>query len=163
MCNLSRTAGFGLALLCALPIGVAPAAAQTAPPIHGVTGTMATDATVRAEGEAGHAIAEGVGRVVDGAKKILPGGKGTSQNPLEGLIEGDRVVLRDAARAGGEAPTSEGVVVDVNRKRNQITVRLADKKIETLRLSAPDSEAEVVVSYTDSTGKKITHDFNRVP
>jgi hypothetical protein len=162
MTRLPRTIGFGLALLCALPLGAASAAGQTGPPIHGVTGTMATDATIRGEGEAGHAIAEGVGRVVDGAKKALPGGKGTRQNPLEGLIEGDRVVLRDAANRETDASTTEGVVVDINRKRNQITVRLADKKTETLRLPAPDGSADVVVSYTDKTGKKIARDFKRV-
>ena len=70
MRRLPRTTSFGRALLCALLMGAAPAAGQTQPPIHGVTGTVATDATVRAEGEAGHAIAEGVGKVVDGAKKI---------------------------------------------------------------------------------------------
>jgi hypothetical protein len=163
MCRLPRTTGFGLALLCALPLGVAaPAAAQTGPPIHGVTGTMATDATTRAEGEAGHAVAEGVGRVVDGAKKILPGSKGAPQNPLEGLIEGDRVVLRDASTGEGEARTTEAVVVDINRKRQQITVRLADRKTETLRLPAANASADVVVSYTDKTGKKIARDFKRV-
>src|SRR3954454_16913147 len=76
MCRLPGTIGVGLALLCALPMGAAAAAGQTGPAIHGVTGTMATDATIRGEGEAGHAIAEGVGRVVDGARKALPGGKG---------------------------------------------------------------------------------------
>jgi hypothetical protein len=141
-----------------LPLGSVPAAAQTAPPIHGVTGTVATDATIRAEGDAGRAIA---GRVVEGAKKILPGGKGTSEHPLAGIVEGNRVVLRDAAKADDEAATTEGVVVDVNRKRNQITVRLADKKTETLRLS-PDASADVVVSYTDNAGKKIARDFKRV-
>jgi hypothetical protein len=162
MRRLFRTAGFGVAVLCAVAMGAATAAGQTAPPIHGVTGTVATDATIRAEGEAGHAIAEGVGRVVDGAKKILPGGKGTHQNPLEGLLEGDRVVLRDAANREAEASTTEGVVVDINRKRNQITIRLADKKTETLRLPAPDASADVVVSYTDKTGTRIAREFKRV-
>ena len=162
MSRLSRTAGFGFALLCALALGSASAAAQTAPPVHGVTGTVATDATIRSEHEAAHKIAEGAGRVVDGAKKALPGGKGAAQNPLEGLIEGNRVVLRDPAKTDGEAATTEGVVVDVNRKRSQITVRLADKKTETLRLSPPNTAADVVVSYTDNTGRKIAHDFKRV-
>jgi hypothetical protein len=139
MRRLPRTTSFGRALLCALLMGAAPAAGQTQPPIHGVTGTVATDATIHAEGEAGHAIAEGVGKVVDGAKKILPGGKGTPQNPLEGLLEGDRVVLRNAANGEGGAVTTEGVVIDINRRRNQITVRVADKKTETLRLPAPDA------------------------
>jgi hypothetical protein len=80
---------------------------------------------------------------------------------LAGMVEGNRVVLRDPAKADDEAATTEGVVVDVNRKRNQITIRLADKKTETLRLS-PDASADVVVSYTDNAGKKIARDFKRV-
>jgi hypothetical protein len=162
MRRMHLTASVGLALLCALPLGSASAAAQTAPPIHGVTGTVATDATIRGEREAGHAIAEGVGRVVDGAKKILPGSKRSPQDPLEGLIEGNRVVLRDASKGDNETATTEGVVVDVNRRRNQITVRLGDKKTETLRVSAPDTAADVVVSFTDSTGTKVAREFKRV-
>ena len=78
------------------------------------------------------------------------------------MLEGDRVVLRNAANGEGGAVTTEGVVIDVNRRRNQITVRVADKKTETLRLAAPDASADVVVTYTDKTGKKIARDFRRV-
>jgi len=162
MRTIARTAVFGLALLSALPLGSRPAMAQTAPPIHGVTGTIATDATIRGEHEAGHAIAEGVGHVVAGVKKILPGGTGTPQNPLDGLIEGSRVVLRDMAKADGDAASTEGVIIDVNRRRNQITIRLGDKKTQTLRVAAPDAGADVEVSFTDGTGAKVARDFKRV-
>jgi hypothetical protein len=157
-----RTAILGMALLCALPLGSVAVAAQTAPPIHGVTGTVATDATIRGEREAGRAIAEGAEKVVDGVKKILPGGKTTPQNPLEGLIEGSRVVVREAAKGDGDVPTTEGVIVDVNRRRNQITIRLADRKTQTLRVTTPEAGADVVVSFTDSKGAKIARDFKRV-
>jgi hypothetical protein len=137
-----------------------PASAQP-PPIQGVTGTIATDGTIDAEHKAAHVVAEGV---VDGVKKVLPGGKGSKQNPLDDFTAGSRVILRDAAPADGEAAaTTEGVVVDVNHKRNQITVRLADKKTETLRLATPDVTSDVVVSYTDNTGAKIAREFKRVP
>jgi len=162
MRTIPCTAVFGLALLSALPLGSRPAIAQTAPPIHGVTGTIATDATIRGEHEAAHAIAEGAGHVVAGAKKILPGGKGTPQNPLDGLIEGSRVVLRDTTTADRDTATTEGVIVDVNRRRNQITIRLGDKKTETLRVAAPDAGADVEVSFTDGTGAKVARDFKRV-
>jgi hypothetical protein len=162
MRRMPQTTVFGLALLCAVPLGSAAARAQTAPPIHGITGTVATDATIRGEHEAARAIAEGAERVVDGAKKILPGGKATPRNPLDGFLEGNRVVLRDAAHADGEAATTEGVVVDVNKRRNQITVRLADKKTETLRVAAPDGGVDVVVSFTDATGARVARDFKRV-
>jgi len=54
------------------------------------------------------------------------------------------------------------VVIDVNKKRNQITVRLSDKKTQTLRLATPDAPGDVVVSYTGTSGARIAHDFNRV-
>ena len=53
-------------------------------------------------------------------------------------------------------------MIDVNRKRQQITIRFADRKTQTLRLKAPDATADVVVSYTDESGAKVTRDFTRV-
>jgi hypothetical protein len=165
MQKLSRWGGLQLlAILCALPLSAGSAAAQTAPPIQGVTGTIATDATIRSEHEAAHKIAEGAAHVVNGAKKILPGGKGTTdQDPLDALITGSRVVMRDVANAG-DAPTTttDGVVIDVNRSRKQITIRLADKKTQTLRVKdAAATGARVTVSLADQAGAK-TYDFTRV-
>jgi hypothetical protein len=163
-----RTNGlFTLALLGAFTMGSSPANAQTAPPIHGVTGTVATDSTIKSEHEAAHAVAEGAGKVVDGAKKVLPGGKGTKENPLDGFIEGRRVVLQERAEGdGAAAKTTEATVVDVNRRRSQITVRFADRKTQTLRLAdgaaADQGAAPVVVSYTDATGARIARDFKLV-
>jgi X-X-X-Leu-X-X-Gly heptad repeat protein len=159
-----RTARLGMpALLCALLLSSTSAAAQTGPPIHGVTGTIATETTIKSEHDAANKVAEGAGKVVDGAKKLLPGGKGTNQNPLDGFTEGRSVVLRDVAAADREvAEATEGVVIDVNRRRNQITVRLADRKTQTLRLATPDATADVVVSYTDPVGAKVARDFKRV-
>lgn len=163
-----------LALPCALLLGSISAAAQTAPPIQGVTGTVATDGTINSEHRAAHAIAEGAGRVVDHAKKALSlGGNGTDQNPLDGFSEGRRVVLRDVAHGDGapadrvdagsdDLKTTEGVVIDVNRRRKQITVRFADRRTQTLRLAAPDTTPNVVVSYTDDAGARVARDFTRV-
>ena len=135
-----------------------PGAAQgTAPPIQGITGTIATEETIRGEHKA-------AGKIAKGVKKVLPGGKSTSENPLDALIAGSRVVVKDMAD-GGEAvkATTEGVVIDVNRSRKQITIRAADKKTQTLRVmdgTAP-AGAHVVVSLADQAGAK-TYDFKRV-
>jgi hypothetical protein len=173
-----------LALLCALPLSSRPAAAQTPPPIQGVTGTIATDGTIESEHKAGRGIAQGAAYVGRGIKKLLPfGAKGT--NPLDAFTEGSRVVIRDApgspaadrvdASDDGRKAAMEGVVVDVNRKRQQITIRFADGKTQALRLvdrtaggqgaragDAADPAAHVVVSITDQTGTKVDYDFNRV-
>ena len=95
-----------LTLLCALPLSPRPASAQQPPPIQGVTGTIATEGTIDAEHKAAHTIAEGAAYVVDSVKKILPGGKGTRQNPLDDFAEGSRVILRDVAKVDGESPTT---------------------------------------------------------
>lgn len=169
MRSMERTAGLGLlALLFALPLGSTCAAAQTAPAIHGVNGTLATDATIKSEHAAAHAIAEGAGRVVDGAKKALPGGTRSKQNPLDGFTEGRTVVLQEVAAGDGEAATAtEAVVIDVNRGRQQITVRFDDRKTETLRLINPAATGDgtataVIVSYTDQAGAKVAHRFRLV-
>ena len=148
-----------LTLPCALLLLFAGrAAAQgTQPPIQGVTGTIATEETTKD-------VHKAAGKVAEGVKKVLPGGKSTSENPLDALIAGSRVVVRDVAD-GGDAvkTTTEGVVIDVNRSRKQITIRLADKKTQTLRVmdaSAP-AGAHVVVSLADQAGAK-TYDFKRV-
>jgi len=154
-----------LALLCAATWGAGRVAAQQPPPIHGVTGTVATDGTIDSEHAAGHAIAEGVGKVVDGAKKVLPrGAKGSNANPLDSYSEGRRVVLQAAGNS--EAEATEGTVIDVNRRRQQITVRFADRKTQTLRLAeraAPgDTAPSIVVSYKDPAGTRIAHEFKPV-
>ena len=174
------------ALLCTLALSSGSAAAQTPPPIQGVTGTIATDGTIESEHKAGRTIAEGAAYVGRAVKKVLPfGGKGT--NPLDAFTEGSRVVMRDApdgssesarrADAGDEGRRSatEGVVVDVNRRRQQITVRIADGKTQTLRVvdrasaekragagDGPDAATRVVVSLTDQAGARVDYDFKRV-
>jgi len=98
--------------------------------------------------------------------KILPGGKSASEDPLDALITGSRVVVRDVAAAGdaGKA-TTEGVVIDVNRSRKQITIRSGDKKTHTLRVmdaaGASGSGDHVVVSLADQANAK-AYDFKRV-
>ena len=157
---MHRTIGATLALLCALLAPARPAAGQgTPPPIQGVTGTIATDETIKGEHKA-------AGKAAQGVKKILPGGKSTSENPLDALITGSRVAVRDVADGGVAAKTTtEGVVIDVNRSRKQITIRSSDKKTHTLRVmdaaGASGSGAHVVVSLADQANAK-AYDFRRV-
>ena len=149
-----------LTLLCALVVCAAPASAQTAPPIQGVTGTYVPEETIKSEHEGAHGIAQGVGHVVAAAKKLLRfGGKGTAQDPLA-AFKGRRVIVRDGSE------TTEGTVIDVNRGRQQITIRIAARKTLTLRLAdrpAEDAAAKpVVVSYINDGGVTVTRDFTPV-
>jgi hypothetical protein len=130
----------------------AVASAQTAPPIHGVTGTIATDTSIRDE----HALARGIAR---GTTKLLSlGRQRTDANPLDVLIEGSHVAVRDVATS------AEGVVIDVNRNRRQITVRFADRHTETLRVldrSAVEPGVHVVVTLADQP-RATPYGFKRV-
>jgi len=60
-----------LIVLITLLLSCTSAAAQSAPPIGGFTGTYVPDATVKTEYEGAHGIAEGVGHVVGYAKKLF--------------------------------------------------------------------------------------------
>jgi hypothetical protein len=128
------------------------ASAQTAPPIHGVTGTIATDTSIRDE----HRVARGVAR---GAAKLASLGRQRgADNPLDVLIEGRHVLVRDGAAS------IEGVVIDVNRSRRQITVRFPDRHTETLRVldrAAGAQDGHVVVTLADQPNAT-TYDFRRV-
>ena len=151
--------GAALALLCALLVLPRPAAAQApAPPIQGVTGTIATDGSRDGVKKAAGAAARGV-------KKVLPGGKVDAQDPLETLIEGSHVVVQEAAAPDMHA---EGVVIDVNRKKQQITVRVGDNKTQTLRVldgghAGSAQGARVFVSLAEQTGEKVAYEFMRLP
>ena len=123
--RMHSSIGIGLlTLLCALPLSSRPASAQQPPPpIQGVTGTIATDGTIDVRASGPPTRSPKAPRTSSTrSKKILPGGKGTKQNPLDDFAEGSRVILRDVAKVDGESPTTtEGVVVDVNHRKNQIT------------------------------------------
>ena len=164
---------FGMAAL-----GIAPAYAQGPPPIHGVTGTIATEATVKDEYKAAHKVvvetADGVEHVYDAAKGVLVHG---GKDPLAGLKPGTTVTVQYSAgntaqesdRVGpGGLSTAEGIATKIDHGKNQITVRYDDGRIETLRLTgrAADDvgrnigpDTRIVVYYSDQAGGKITNYF----
>lgn len=148
-----------LTLLTTLVLGAAATASAQPPPppIQGVTGTIATEETVKG-------VRKAAGKVAEGVKKVVPGGKSISEDPLAVLIAGSRVVVRDVADGGNAAKTAvEAVVIDVNRSKKQITIRAADKTTQTLRVmdaSAP-AGVHVVVSLADEADAK-PYDFRRV-
>ncbi len=45
---------WSLTIVGVVALGIAPAHAQTPPPIHGVTGTIATEGTIKSEQKAAH-------------------------------------------------------------------------------------------------------------
>jgi hypothetical protein len=165
--------------------------AQTPPPIQGVTGTIATEGTIKDVHEAGNTVivgtVDGVEHVFHYTKDLLVhGGKGSEA--LRGLKPGSSVVVhytRDGAseaaheidRVGDEGlKSTEGVVMRVDRGRKQIMIKFADGKTETFRLTDRAAEdagkdvgrttknaSQVVVYYSDEGGQKVAHFFRKIP
>jgi hypothetical protein len=180
----------GLLLISSVAFGVTPAlhAQTTLPPIHGVTGVIATDATIKDEHKAANKIVvtteDGVEHVYSAAKDLLVhGGK---NSVLADLKPGTTVVVHYTADEGGESAheidrvggnglqTTEGMVTDINRGKKEITIRYDNGMTEKLTLTdraAVDAGQDfkdqavgttrVVVYYSDEAGKKIAHYFKR--
>lgn len=179
----------GLLLISGVACGVTPLYAQTTlPPIHGVTGVIATDATIKDEHKAANKIVvtteDGVEHVYSAAKGLLVhGGK---DGVLADLKPGTTVVVHYTVGEGGESAqeidrigsnglqTTEGIVTDINRGKKEITIRYDNGTTEKLKLTdraAVDAGQDfkdqavgttrVVVYYSDDAGKKIAHYFKR--
>jgi len=111
-----------------LALGVTPPAlAQHAPPIPGVTGTMATAATVRDEGKLANTV---IVATEDGVKHMFPAGKG----PLSDLTPGTTVAVYT------KAMVTEGTVPDVKVGSNEIRLRYTDGTTEQLVLTEKEAE-----------------------
>jgi hypothetical protein len=166
-------------LLGLVALGIAPTYAQ-GPPIHGVTGTVATEATVKAEHKAANKIVvetkDGVEHVYDAAKGIVVHG---GKDPLSDLKPGTTVIIHYTAdntaqeidRVGdGGLSTTEGMATKIDRGKKEITIRYDNGKIEELKLTdraaadvgkniGPDTR--IVVYYSDEARGKVTHYFKK--
>jgi hypothetical protein len=166
-------------------VAPAPMAAQGPP----VQGTVALEGTMTK-------VYRGVNRLVvttlDGAEHVyhfakglvVHGGSGSGLEALEGVrpgamvvvhyrIEGAEASVEEIDRVADEGlKVTEGVVVKLNRRRREITLKYGDGSTETLRLtdraagepadgiSAADS-TRVTVYYSDETGRKVAHYFRK--
>ena len=167
-----------LALVGMVALGIAPASAQ--PPIHGFTGTMATEATVKSEHKAANKIVvateDGVEHVYDAAKGlVVHGGK----DPLSDLKPGTTVIVHYTAdntvqeidRVGPDGLSiTDGVATKIDRGSKEITIRYDNGKMEKLKLTdraAADvgtnigQDTRIVVYYSDEAGGKVTHYFKK--
>jgi hypothetical protein len=164
------------------------AAAQGAPPIGGVTGTVATEGSMKAFYHGAQQIivttVDGIDHVFEFTKDlIVHGGKRPGPDALAGLRDGTTVVVHYSAAGSGQAAreidvvgdegvrVTEGIVAHLDRRHRTITVRYDNGKTEKFELTdraaaeAGESAADasrVVVYYTDDHGKKVVHFFKRV-
>jgi hypothetical protein len=169
-----------VALACA-----SQAYAQRPPAIQGVTGTIATEATIKDEKKAGNKIVvateDGAEHVYDAARDlVVHGGK----NPLSDLKPGTTVVIHytpddntvhEIDRVGENGlSVTEGIVSNIDRGKKEITIRYDNGKTETLLLTdraavdaglalrnIPAGSTRVVVYYSDAAKGKIAHYFKQ--
>jgi hypothetical protein len=183
---LALTPLVGLAMGASISVG-----AQSPVPVQGVTGTIATEGTVKDVHEAGNTVivgtVDGVEHVFHYTKDLLVhGGKGP--DALRGLKAGSSVVVHYTVEGANEAAheidrlgdeglkSTEGVVTRVDRRRKQIAIKFADGKTETFRLTdraaedagkevrrATKDAGQVIVYYSDEGGQKVAHFFKQVP
>lgn len=116
---------------------------------------------------------------------IVHGGKKPGVDALEGLREGTTVVIHEGRTDQGATADEidvlgdeglkigEGIVTDINRRKQEITIRYDNGSTETLQMTpraadestgnlAPDGEnSRVVVYYSDEEGRKIAHYFKK--
>jgi len=167
-------------------------AAQQPPPIHGVTGTIATEGTIQETSEAGHTIlvkaADGVERLFHlnrrstvhsadaaGDEALRPLKKGTPV-VVHYTTDGENLTAEEIDRLGDDGlKQMQGVVTAVNRGDRTISIKLADGTRQTLRLSeraateageeidhAGDGTVKVIVYFRDEAGQRVAHYFKRV-
>lgn len=186
-----RATRWSMVLLTGCLLNVSAAAAQNPPAMGGVTGTVATEGSMKAFYRGAKAIvvttADGIDHVYQFAKDlIVHGGKHPGPDALAGLREGTTVVVHYTT--SGTAPAAqeidivgdeglqvtEGMVTSLDRRHQQITVRRESGKIETFQLSDRaiaetsrdlDQAAgtiRVVIYYTDENGRRVVHFFRKI-
>jgi hypothetical protein len=169
-------AGYWLgSLLCgALTLPAAALAGQgpAQVPIHGVTGTIATPESIDRFYDSVNRTLVKTGEGIDhlrGATKAKADGEAAS---LDGLRPGTPVVVHysvkgiqtsadanDAVERNGSS-VNEGIVTNVDRSSQRITVRFAGGATETLRFTRDVSgKGRVIVYYADRLGRRTAHYF----
>jgi hypothetical protein len=164
------------------------ASAQNRPPLQE---PIATEGTVTQFYRAANVV---IVKTMDGVEHvyhftrdlIVHGGKKPGIDALDGLREGTTVVIhyehgkphalvREIDVLGDDGvKITEGVVTDIDRGEKEITIRFANGKTETLRMTdraaAESREAidpssgdatRIVVYYTDEQGRKVAHYFRK--
>ena len=162
----------------------APLLAQTGPTIPGVTGAKEAPG-----GGGSDAVWAGVEKAAEGTRKLLGAigiGKSDSETTadlLRTLENGATVVVRyyakgadlsDLSRSEAQK-TTEGRVIELDRRTGVIVVRLADRTTERLKIAerkagartadasvSQDASEIVVVSYVDTAGDRVLIPFRKV-
>jgi hypothetical protein len=180
MCNRYRTLINAAGLAGAVTLmGAAGASAQQPPPIHGVTGTVATEETVKETQKAGRTILSKAGRLFGlnrgGDDSGNPAGDEVFSTFKEGMsviagfgTAGEHQTFDEIERLNdGGAGSIDAVVTAVNRGDRTISIRRADGPLQTLRLSDRAAGEDIgkgraIVYAKGDSGQRVAHYFIRV-
>ena len=190
---MHRSAGAGWGLAATLAVGLilptwTVVHAQDRPPLPNEP--VATEGTMKQFYKGLNVVVvktmDGVEHVYHFTKDlIVHGGKKPGVDALEDLQEGTTVVIHystSGAKAsaeeidllGGEGmKITEGVVADIDRRKQEITIKFANGKTETLQMTSraaaesagvdgsTGKQTRIVVYYSDETGRKVAHYFKK--
>jgi len=155
-------------LAAAICLGASTARAeQQPPPIHGVTGTVATEESRKDTKEAGRGIFSRVARLFGAGKGSTAAEDAAADEIMAGLKAGARVMI-GTALAGEKpaAPEVEAVIMNVNPGERTIAIRLEDGTRQTLQLADAAGRAadrgSVVVFVKNEAGEPAPHYFKRI-
>jgi hypothetical protein len=172
----------------ALILGTAArGSAQQAPPIPGVTGTLALEGTVDKTYAGASALlvkaSDGIHHLFHVTRKTAVHG---TEAAFDDLAPGSRVVIHYTIEKSEKTAVEvdriaddgvremAGTVTRVDRGAKQLSIQLADGSRETLQLSERAAKhvggdidhaagsAKVVVYYTEEDGGKVAHYFKRI-
>jgi hypothetical protein len=141
-------------------------AEQQPPPIHGVTGTVATEESRKDTKEAGRGIFSRVARLFGAGKGSTAAEDAAADEIMAGLKAGTRVMIgTPPADEKPAAPEVEAVIMNVNPGERTISIRLEDGTRQTLQLADAASRAAepgVVVFVKNAAGDQTPHYFKRI-
>jgi len=152
-----------------VPLLATGASAQVmAPPIHGVTGTIAlpwnVDQIYNGVGEAVAGTRDGIERITHRTKRTKAEGEAAA---LSQLRPGTPVVVQYTVKGIQSSNHNEGTVTSVDASRKRVSIRFADGATDTLRFSehATSSEAHAqggswaILYSADESGRSVPHYF----
>jgi hypothetical protein len=182
-----------LILLTAFLVSASTGSAQSSPPpIHGETGTVATEGTMKTVYRGLNTIIvttiDGIEHAFTFTKDLVVHG-GKSPDPFVGLKEGTTVVVHYSTEGGKQTAReidlvadeglveTEGTVTKIDRGKKQITVRIGSAPPETFQLtdraaaeSSKDFETQagagapkIMIYYKNENGQKVVHYFKKMP
>ncbi len=160
------------------------------PPVSGVTGTVATEGTMKTVYRGLNKIVvttiDGVEHVFEFTKDLIIHGGKSPADPLAGLKEGTLVVIHYSTQDGATTVQeidrvddeglfeTEGRITHIDRDRKQIAIRIGEGRTETFVLTdraASESKdldqgsagnTKAVVYYKDENGTKVVHYVRKI-